>query len=167
MPNLIDMTGRTVGRLTVLGRVANSPSGAVRWLCRCLCGNTSVAMGAALRSRHTASCGCIQREAVTKHGHAAINSTEYRSWRSMKDRCLNPSCPKYHLYGGRGVTVCERWVESFETFLDDMGPKPGPGYSIDRIDSDGNYEPGNCRWATYLEQRHNRRDYRRAHPEAA
>lgn len=95
-----------------------------------------------------------------KHGHSwkeGAPSPEYRAWANMKHRCCNPAANGFSNYGGRGITVCERWVESFEAFLADMGPRPSPKYSLDRIDNAGNYEPQNCRWATATEQSRNRR----------
>lgn len=95
-----------------------------------------------------------------RHGHARDSrslSSEYRCWVEIKRRCYDPTRPAWKYYGGRGITVCERWRASFGAFLADMGPKPSPDLSIDRIDNDGNYEPGNCRWATHLQQRHNSR----------
>jgi hypothetical protein len=88
--------------------------------------------------------------------HGMTLTPEYRSWSSMKQRCSNPKIPKYHLYGGRGITICDHWRSSFANFFADMGPRP-PGTTLDRIDADGHYEPSNCRWGTVLEQRHNRR----------
>lgn len=103
---------------------------------------------------------------MKKHGFAG--TVEYRAWAAMKARCLNPNHPRYPLYGARGITICQRWIDSFENFIADMGPRPD-GYELDKINNDGNYEPSNCRWTTKLESRRNRRGWviRKAYPLAA
>ena len=152
MMRLADMTGRTFGLLTVLGRSPNRPpSKQAQWLCRCECGGEVVANGSNLRRGKTQSCGCGR----IKHG-LANKAPEYHVWEGIKQRCLNPDRAGYEYWGGRGITVCQRWME-FENFYADMGSRPGPGYSIERVDNDGNYEPGNCRWATASEQQRNTR----------
>jgi hypothetical protein len=104
---------------------------------------------------HTRRCGAIWN-AAQRISHGAISSPEYQSWRAMKSRCLNPKATGYKAYGARGVAICDRWRTDFAAFLADMGPRPD-GHSLDRIDNDGNYEPGNCRWATPKQQAANRR----------
>lgn len=153
------LEGRRFGRLVVVARGTNRGR-KVMWVCRCDCGQQSVAQTADLTAGKHRSCGCLQLDTVTFHGathHGGGKSPEYLSWGGMKQRCLNPRSAKYAYYGGRGITIYDRWRDSFEAFLADMGPRPGPGYSIDRLDPDGNYEPGNCRWATRAEQRANQR----------
>ena len=134
------------------------------WECQCDCGNTVVVEAAKLRSGHTQSCGCYQKkraaEARTKHGHCGRKNPKspiYESWRAMRERCSNPKSIGWKHYGGRGITVCKQWQDDFGAFLKDMGPTWKPDLTIDRIDVDGNYEPGNCRWATMAEQVRNTR----------
>lgn len=161
MPQLTDRTGLRYGRLTVLRKAArgtDAKSRITRWHCRCDCGAETVVRAADLTAGRTSSCGCLRAEMTGSAAriHGMSDSPEHRAWRAMRARCSNPNGQDYAYYGARGIVVCERW-ESFSCFLADMGPRPGPGYSIDRINVDGNYEPGNTRWATRKQQMRNTR----------
>ncbi len=152
-PYVKDERGNVYGKLTVLD-LAEVRIEAI-WLCRCECGELTKVAGSDLRKGSTKSCGCGRR---TQGG--GCGSPEYTTWKEMKRRCYNSRYREYHNYGGRGISICERWRESFVNFLKDIGPKPFSEATIDRIDNDGDYEPGNCRWATKLEQGQNTRKAR-------
>lgn len=157
MPNLIDLSGKRFGRLTVLSKELPSIVRSVRWVCRCDCGIELSVLSQSLRRGQTRSCGCLHREQLgsIKMTHGMSYSFEYRVWTGMRSRCLNPRTQRYKDYGGRGITICDRWADSFENFFSDMGAAPGTKYSIDRIDNNAGYSPGNCRWATNAQQSRN------------
>lgn len=165
-----DLTGQVFARLTVLGYSGLDSEGRNSiWLCRCSCGKVVDVRADHLRSGRMKSCGCLRREISsqvhTTHGHARPGRRDpaYKAWADMIQRCTNPRDAQWPNYGGRGITVCQRWRDSFESFLADVGPRPlgrvggRAGFSIDRINNDGGYEPGNVRWATPKEQRANQR----------
>ena len=156
------LIGQIFNNLTVIAQ-AESKNHKRRWICRCKCGNITdpIATGS-LKSGNNKGCGCIKIQhskelCKQRIKHGMSYTATYKAWKSMKRRCYNEDLDCFKHYGGRGVTVSDRWIESFENFLEDMGERPGPEYSLDRIDVNGNYEPSNCRWATKSQQSYNRR----------
>jgi hypothetical protein len=156
-----NLVGKRFGKLIVLRKTNRRKNdGCVIWECQCDCGNIVDVSTTRFNPKHrpTRSCGCLHQDKVVFHGHNRDNnvSSTYQSWKAMKARCSNPNNVKFDLYGGRGIKVCERWINSFENFFEDMGEKP-KGMTLGRIDNDGDYEPSNCRWETYNQQNRNRR----------
>ncbi len=150
-----DIRGRRFNRLTVIGYShRDSRDGRHYWLCRCDCGGEHLVSRHMLFDGTVKSCGCLRRELHFKHGMS--ETREFRIWKAMIRRCTNPNSDKYHNYGGRGIKVCLEWLDSFVAFYEHVGPCPSPQHSIDRFpDRDGDYCPGNIRWASQKEQMRN------------
>ena len=162
----VDRVGHSYGSLTVICRdgATGDRKGIATWRCRCACGAETVVRGDHLSSGNTTTCGvCISKwHRMRRERHGQTNTPEYKIWVGIWARCTNPNTEGFANYGGRGISVCAEW-ESFSAFRHDMGARPSPVHSVDRIDNDKGYEPGNCRWATPSQQRLNQRKRRHEH----
>lgn len=161
MGKKIDITNQTFFWLTAIRGEWDKRKKKSMWECLCICGNSTKVSLWDLKNGTTKSCGCYNSIYHTKHGYrkGGAQPTEYKIWANMKDRCNNPNCGSYVDYGGRGIKVCQRWDDSFENFLADVGFRPSKNHSLDRYpDNNGDYEPGNVRWATVPQQQRNRRN---------
>lgn len=157
-PRTTYVPGERFGRVVVIEEVSD-PRPGVFWRCRCDCGGEVVARATAFRIGNTSSCGCFRREVTGSKNrrHGLTHRPEHKAWRHIKSRCHNPNDTEFRNYGGRGIAVCEEWRNNFESFFAHIGPRPTPHHSIDRINVNDGYRPGNVRWATVAEQTRNQR----------
>ncbi len=155
-----ELIGSTVNLLTVLAMDMENTKRGVYMKCICRCGLAKSVSASLLRNKLVGSCGCAKKGNNYARKHGGNGTPEYEAWHAMKSRCYQKSDISFHNYGGRGITVCDDWRRSFSEFIRDMGARPSPEHSVDRIDPNGNYEPGNVRWGSEEEQCNNRRDNR-------
>lgn len=157
MKPTIDHTGKVFKYLTVIGRAPErNKFNQLQWVCKCVCGKEVTVLFFTLTSGARESCGCMRNKHQITHG--MTKSPEYKAWQAIQQRCYNTKLDTYERWGGRGIKVCERWRKGFEYFFHDMGIRPGPGYSIEREDVNGDYCPENCTWATSEVQNNNKRN---------
>jgi hypothetical protein len=157
MPTRHDLTGQTFSRLLVLNYVVGFNES--YWRCMCVCGRETIVRARSLKSGLSQSCGCLRADRVraSLQTHGLVQSPEYAIWRAAKSRCHNPNSGQYKDYGGRGIRMCDEWRYDFAAFYAHIGQRPAPELTLDRINNDGHYEPGNVQWATRTQQIHNRR----------